>query len=326
MRGGVGAAAMNACPACGGMALECAATFPFEDLRRLWFERVGLDISTCLAQPYAEADVVLTRCRTCLLEFFPPALCGTAALYTHLGQFDYYYQDDKWECRAALDVLPAPPARVLEVGCGPGRFLDRLRARYPMAQAVGLELNSRAVAEGRARGHDVRLASLGAVAASEPGAYDVLFAFQVLEHLPEPGQFLREAAASLSAGGWLIVAVPNAHGFTGQAVNDFGNLPPHHLSRWHTAVFERVAPAHGLLLRAAHEEPVAPYHREWYRTLAILKRLSFVAGRRWRPVELGTGFRVLQSLADRCQRHLPARLWRYRRPGHTLLAVLQKAA
>ncbi len=317
---------MNECPACGSASLERAAAFPFSDLRRLWFERSEIDIATCLERPFTQPDVALMRCRECLLEFFPAALCGTAALYDHLGRFDYYYQSEKWETQAALDALEGAPARAVEVGCGPGRFIEALRRRYPEADVVGLEVNPQAAADAKDRGHDVRLTSLGQLASQEPSAFDAVYAFQVLEHVPAPQEFLRDAAALLKPAGRLVIAVPNADGFTSAAVNDFGNLPPHHLSRWRARVFDRVAPAHGLDVVAVHEEPVAPYHREWYRTVAVLRLLTALARKRWNLIELGTGYRLLNAVASRLQRAVPAAVWRYRRPGHTMLVVLEKRA
>lgn len=67
-------------------------------------------------------------------------------------------------------------------------------------------------------------------------------------------------------------------------------------------------------------------HREWYRTVSTPRALSRIVGRRWKPIELGTGFRLAQSIAARAQRLVPQALWCYRTPGHTMLVVLRKRA
>lgn len=316
---------MKSCIACGSSSLGEAAALSFSELRRLWFEVCELDIATCLAEPYTDARVVLYRCGTCGLECFPPALCGTARLYDRLGQFDYYYQADRWEFGAALRALSTTPQRVLEVGCGPGRFLGALKQRFPSSEVAGLELNSAAVSEARSRGLDVRNAALSSVALERPGAFDVVYAFQVLEHVPAPGEFLRDAVACLRPRGRLVLTVPNADGFTQRAVNDFGNLPPHHLSRWRKNVFERLAAGYGVTVASVVFETVAPYHREWYRTVAIVNAMAAALGKRWRPIELGTGYRLCGALAARLQRWIPPLLWRYRSPGHTMLVTLEKS-
>jgi SAM-dependent methyltransferase len=317
---------VNSCPACDSAAVEATVAISFGDLRRLWFERAEIDIATCLDTPFDGRDVVLTRCRDCGLEFFPRALCGSGALYDHLGRFPYYYQSDRWEFAAALDALPVAPARVLEVGCGLGRFLEALRQRYPEAEVRGIDLSPNAVAHARSRGLNVERITLDRLAADQPDTFDAVYAFQVLEHVPSPGDFLRQAIRVLRPGGHLVIGVPNAAGFTAAAVNDFGNLPPHHLTRWSPAVFEKVAARQGMVVTLVREEPVAPYHREWYRTVSILRAMSRLFGRRWRPIELGTGFRLAQSIAARLQRAIPSAFWRYSRPGHTMLVALRKRA
>lgn len=296
----------------------------FGDLRRLWFERCELDIATCIEKPFTDERVPLRRCATCGLEFFPSALCGTAALYDHLGRYSYYYQPDRWEFTTALNALVAAPARALEVGCGPGRFLELLRAKYPNCEIAGTELNPTAVDEAQARGLNVHLQSLGDMAAHQPDAFDAVFAFQVLEHVPAPAQFLRDAIRALRSGGRLVLGLPNGRGFANRAVNDFGNLPPHHLTRWTRDVFDRLADAYGIDVVGAEAEPVAPYHREWYRTTKTINALGAMFGTRWRLIELGTGYRLCNAVALRVQRLIPDAMWSYRGGGHTMIVTLEK--
>jgi 2-polyprenyl-3-methyl-5-hydroxy-6-metoxy-1,4-benzoquinol methylase len=96
---------------------------------------------------------------------------------------------------------------LLDVGCGDGAFLDAARAEGWRAR--GLE-----IAVGAARGvagrHPVAVGTLRALApAAELGA--VTF-WDVLEHLPDPGAEVAEAAARLARGGVLAASMPNAAG------------------------------------------------------------------------------------------------------------------
>jgi SAM-dependent methyltransferase len=115
--------------------------------------------------------------------------------------------------RAALarriDAI-APPGRVLDVGAGEGVLVDALARRG--RQAVGLE-----------RG-DEPLGRLG-------GEFAAVVLWHSLEHLPEPGAAIRQAARLLRPGGVLAVAVPNTDSLQARAFGDrWLHLdPPRHL-------------------------------------------------------------------------------------------------
>jgi SAM-dependent methyltransferase len=75
-----------------------------------------------------------------------------------------------------------------------------------------------------------------------PGRFDVVTAFHVLEHVPDPVAVARRMLEWLAPGGLLIVEVPNAEGL-GAAI--FGRAwsgleLPRHLSHFSSATLERV--------------------------------------------------------------------------------------
>lgn len=97
--------------------------------------------------------------------------------------------------------------RLLDVGCGDGRFLDA--AAVAGWRPVGLELSHGAV---RALGnrHSVLVGSLAALRAG-PRFAAITF-WDVLEHLPDPAATLGAAARLLEPRGLLAVSLPNAFG------------------------------------------------------------------------------------------------------------------
>jgi SAM-dependent methyltransferase len=107
----------------------------------------------------------------------------------------------------------APDARVLDYGCGFGLLLNYLRTRF--AAASGVDASAQQVQVARARGLDARHVPIDAYAdwaETHREQYDVVFLFDVLEHLPQSEQmlFLRRLAATLKPGGTMFVKVPNA--------------------------------------------------------------------------------------------------------------------
>lgn len=98
--------------------------------------------------------------------------------------------------------------RFLDVGCSIGRLLDRARARG--FDVTGLELGERAVAYARDHyGLPVRQELLER-AGLDDASFDVITLIEVLEHLPDPRQMLRETYRILRPSGVLVVGVPNS--------------------------------------------------------------------------------------------------------------------
>lgn len=99
-------------------------------------------------------------------------------------------------------------ASVLEVGAGEGALGVRLARRY---RYVGLEPDPRASATARRRFDDAGLGTMldGGVEALPPGStFDLVCAFEVLEHCEDDVAALREWAAHVRPRGWLLLSVP----------------------------------------------------------------------------------------------------------------------
>ena len=153
---------MTVCPLCGGGRTLCERTIETSRLREQWLQRFKIDIAADLG---ACARIDLHRCACCGLGFFVPPAAGSARLYAQLQQQPWYYQEGKWEHGLAERRL-ARSRRVLEIGCGSGAFLQRLRRRG--IEACGLEMNPEAIADATARGLDVSHRRLEDAAAALP--------------------------------------------------------------------------------------------------------------------------------------------------------------
>lgn len=96
---------------------------------------------------------------------------------------------------------------VLDVGCGGGAFLSRCQAAG--WKAVGVEPSRDAAEHARRRGIEVHEQSWPVPAMADESVEAVTF-INVLDHLPDPFEALREAARVLKPGGLLYLRVPNA--------------------------------------------------------------------------------------------------------------------
>ena len=103
--------------------------------------------------------------------------------------------------------LTAPHEAILDVGCGNGSILRRLReAGY--RDLHGVELSDYAIERLRAEGITMwegRLPDLPVADAQ----FDVVIASQVLEHIIRRGRFVREIARALKPGGRAFIFVPD---------------------------------------------------------------------------------------------------------------------
>jgi glycosyltransferase involved in cell wall biosynthesis/SAM-dependent methyltransferase len=104
-------------------------------------------------------------------------------------------------------ILPAGISSVLEIGCGQGAMGTRLAQRY---QYLGVEPDrtSWAVASQRigAAGGEVR--NIAVQELRNDDRFDLVCAFEVLEHIEDDAAAVKEWAGRLRARGWLLLSVP----------------------------------------------------------------------------------------------------------------------
>lgn len=103
--------------------------------------------------------------------------------------------------------------RVLDVGCATGYFAEFL-AQHRDCAVQGLEPDARAAAIAQQRlGGRVTVGGTELLPSYASGSFDVVVFADVLEHLVDPGQALRDARRLLAPGGRVVASIPNcAHG------------------------------------------------------------------------------------------------------------------
>ena len=134
--------------------------------------------------------------------------------------------------RSLLELIrheQPPPARLFEIGTGAGSFLDA--ARSAGFAVEGIEFSEEAAKFARERlGLNVRQGAAEDLEGRD--AYDVVGAFDTLEHLLRPRDVLARVLRILRPRGLLVLSVPNlsalSRGFLG---DDWAVLSPaEHLS------------------------------------------------------------------------------------------------
>jgi SAM-dependent methyltransferase len=155
------------------------------------------------------------------------------------AELEAYYADygHAWEdspiTRRRYDELLASFAahrstnRLLDVGCGAGYFLEAAQTRG--WEAHGTELSERAMEITAAKGLRVASATEDPF---EPGSFDVITAFEVVEHVRDPGAEAAALARWLRPGGLLYVTTPNFNAASRRILRDRWSVIayPEHLS------------------------------------------------------------------------------------------------
>jgi SAM-dependent methyltransferase len=106
----------------------------------------------------------------------------------------------------------APPARVLDLGCGLGASSVALARAYPRAQVLGVDLDQASVIEARAQAAQTGVADRvtfvvgDAAHLTSEGPFQLVTIFEALHDMGDPVGALRTARALLAADGNILIA------------------------------------------------------------------------------------------------------------------------
>jgi SAM-dependent methyltransferase len=125
-----------------------------------------------------------------------------------------------------------PSARdLLEIGCGTGYVLDRLHRAFPDIAMSGTEYFEEGLAYARTRlGDAARLGVADATRLDVREAFDVVGAFDVVEHIEDDRRVLANVHAALRPGGGALLTVPQ-HAWLWSATD----VAAHHVRRYSRA-------------------------------------------------------------------------------------------
>jgi SAM-dependent methyltransferase len=114
--------------------------------------------------------------------------------------------------RDTLQRLPTAPGRVLDYGCGEGRYLDVVREQFPHAQLVGCDVSNVALDHAGHRRPWADYVRMEDERAPLPdGSFDLVLSVEVLEHVADVELATRELSRLLAPGGRLVLTTPCAN-------------------------------------------------------------------------------------------------------------------
>jgi SAM-dependent methyltransferase len=151
-------------------------------------------------------------------------------LYEQMAELDevhWWYVARRKVLQSLIErrARPSADARILEVGCGTGHNLKMLE-RFGRVDAIEVDAEARAIAEKRL-GRAIESARLPALRGIDRGAYDLVAALDVVEHIDDDRATIDALASCLKPGGKLLVTVP-AHQWMWSAHDELN----HHKRRY----------------------------------------------------------------------------------------------
>lgn len=100
-------------------------------------------------------------------------------------------------------------AKVLEVGCGDGRFLDLMRLTFGDAiETYGIDFDQESIDAASAQGHHVEVGTFEESNYPED-FFDIIYISHVIEHVASPRECLEKCHSILKEGGGVCVETPN---------------------------------------------------------------------------------------------------------------------
>lgn len=183
------------CPLCGSASIRSAG--PIKYLEPIRFS--DTDIALTL-QPE------LWRCGNCRSGFTQNIIPQLMAARLYLESSSA----ERWsnvpfstaKTRHLLEILSglfAPPKRVLDIGCNTGELLDYARSQGCRTFGVEPSTQSREIVAGKGHPCVPHLTDL------DEDLFDIICAFDVVEHLYDVGGFLDSCHSKLKSGGMLAI-------------------------------------------------------------------------------------------------------------------------
>jgi SAM-dependent methyltransferase len=173
--------------------------------------------------------------------------------------------------------------RLLDVGCATGRFLQQMAAVG--WRVSGIELDPEAAAKARTVTADVTLGDPADLTLPR-ASFDLVTAFHVVEHLPDPRRAVGNMLEWLAPGGLLVIEVPNVGGWGGALFGRYwsGLDFPRHLTHFTPATMRA-------LVEQCGGRVVDEWH--WSKPRWIIRSARF-----WLAARPGAGARLALAALD----------------------------
>lgn len=244
------------CPFCSNARYVVKNEYEINSLIERWKNQYAfVPFSDCYKGKTLQRRICL-NCGTNYYNYFLP---DTEEFYEKLTSLHPIYSKNKWDYDEALEiVLKYKPKSLLDVGCGYGYFIEKIQ--NAVDAAAGSEFNQLAVDECNKKGIKVYTSDLSQIEEK----FSMITAFQVLEHIKEPDNFVKKLLELLDKNGLLLFVTPNPKSELIKYNPGILELPPHHNLDISKETFEYIAKQHNLKILLYKCQEIMPYDYNIY--------------------------------------------------------------
>ena len=170
----------------------------------------------------------------------PPASVNMGDQWFEIANLDHFWIMRRFQVLTKLaDDLVRGATSVAEVGCGHGLLQRQIEDHY-QRQVTGFDLNEVALRQTASRTSAVCCYNLFHQDVDYKGRFDLVFLFDVLEHLDDEDAFLKAIQFHMTAKGRIVVNVPALQTLYSNYDKAVG-----HVRRYNIAGLRRVAERNG---------------------------------------------------------------------------------
>jgi SAM-dependent methyltransferase len=197
-------------------------------------------------KPMAATPVLPTNFRNDRVVYLSsPVPVNMGDWWFEVATLDHFWVRRRFEVlRRMADPLIRNSVRLAEVGCGNGLLQRAIEDRYDVAVA-GFELNELALQKNVARISPLYCYNIHQRNPEFRSRFDLVFLFDVLEHIEDEAEFLKSIKFHLATSGILLVNVP-AH----QALYSDYDRAAGHVRRYSANHLASVAEQNGFKVRS----------------------------------------------------------------------------
>ena len=147
---------------------------------------------------------------------------------TEWNPLENFYNNQK----IALIRSSKPTGKLLEIGCGRGKLLKELKKFYSIS---GTDISPFAIS-GASKFIDKKYLKVSDIEKENiEGKYDLILAFDVLEHIKDPLKTIYKIKNALKKDGFFLFTVPNNYGFFGKLATTYFNF----IDKTHISTYPR---------------------------------------------------------------------------------------
>ena len=170
-----------------------------------------------------------------------------------------------WGQRQFLKVMPARGGRLLDIGCGLGDFLFKAQKAGYSVTGIDFSPNCIEIASRRFGIKNLYPMTLEEFATEQPdNRYDVITFFEVLEHLDNVTNFLRQVKTLLKPGGYIACSVPNRAKWRFPSIIEACDYPPNHFTHWSPRSLSNLFGKYGFSILTLRPQPLISYDHGWF--------------------------------------------------------------